>query len=89
MSVYGKDERDLAVTLTRMSDLARERSNFNQHEAKETMAKWLADDRRFDSFDKQRLIERVQDCRYRGAVLDLTDPQLQLGGSPRPLDRWR
>jgi len=27
--MYGKDERDLAVTLTRMADLARERSNFN------------------------------------------------------------
>ena len=62
MTVYGKDERDLAVTLTRMSDLARERSNFNQNEAREKMAEWLKSDRRFDSFDPARLIERVQDA---------------------------
>ena len=51
--MYGKDQRDLAVTLTRMADFARERTNFNQAEAKEKMAEWLQSDRRFDSFDKR------------------------------------
>ena len=57
--MYGKDERDLAVTLTRMADLARERTNFHQGEAKTKMAEWLQNDRRFDGFDPDRLIERV------------------------------
>ena len=85
--MYGKDERDLAVTLTRMADLARERSNFNQLEAKQKMAEWLQTDRRFDSYDPARLIERVHAARYSGAVLELDDPQLLKGGQPRPLDR--
>jgi hypothetical protein len=87
--MYGKDERDLAVTLTRMADLARERTNFHQGEAKTKMAEWLQNDRRFDGFDPDRLIERVHQCRYNGATLDLTDPQLKRGGEPRPGDRWR
>ena len=69
--MYGKDQRDLAVTLTRMEDFARERTNFNQVEAKEKMREWLQTDRRFDSFDPQRLTERVHLCRYNGAVLEL------------------
>jgi hypothetical protein len=84
--MFGKDQRDLAVTLTRMADLAREKSNFNQTEAKEKMREWLQTDRRFDSFDPTALIERVHLCRYNGAVLDLDDPQLR-GGEPRPGDR--
>jgi hypothetical protein len=85
--MFGKDQRDLAVTLTRMADLAREKTNFNQNEAKQKMAEWLQTDRRFDDYDPERLIERVNQCRYNGAVLDLSDPQLQRGGQPRPLDR--
>ena len=85
--MFGKDERDLAVTLTRMADLARERCNFNQNEAKTRMAEWLQHDRRFDGYDPARLVERVNQSRYNGAVLDLTDPQLQRGGQPRPGDR--
>jgi hypothetical protein len=63
--------------------------DFNQTEAKQKMTEWLANDRRFDAFDPQRLIERVQLSKNNGAVLDLDDPQLQRGGQPRPLDRWR
>jgi len=87
--MFGKGPHDLAATLSEMEYRARQAVNFNQTEAAQKMAEWLAQDRRFDSFDKGRLIERVRDCKYRGAVLDLTDPQLQKGGEPRPLDRWR
>jgi hypothetical protein len=67
--------------------LAREKTNFNQSEAKERMRSWLQDDRRFDPYDPARLIERVNQCRYNGAVLDLSDPQLLKGGELRRLDR--
>ena len=39
-------------------------------------------------FDKDRLIDRVVECRSNGAVLDLSDPRL-MGLEPRPLDRSR
>jgi hypothetical protein len=57
--MFGKDQRDLAATLSQMESLARQKTNFNQIEAKAKMAEWLAHDRRFDAYDAQRLIERV------------------------------
>ena len=87
--MYDRDQRSLVTTLNQMADLAVQKTNFNQTEAKQKMAEWLQHDRRFDSYDPARLIERVQDCKYRGATLDLDDPQLKRGGEPRPLDRWR
>ena len=41
----------------------------------------------FDGYDHQRLVERVQLSKSNGAHLELDDPQLKRGGSPRPLDR--
>jgi hypothetical protein len=87
--MFGKDQRDLTATLSEMEYFARQKSNFNQVEAKQRMVEWLAHDRRFDAYDPQRLVERVQLSKNNGAVLDLDDPQLKRGGEPRPLDRWR
>ena len=47
--MFGNDQRDLARTLNEMDSLARQKSNFNQVEAKQKMAEWLARDRRFDT----------------------------------------
>ena len=70
-----------------MQAWAKQRSNFDQNEAKRQMVEWLGQDRRFDNFDHGRLVDRVRLCTSNGAQLDLTDPQLQKGGQPRPLDR--
>jgi hypothetical protein len=85
--MFGTDPRDLARTLSQMESQARQASNFSQTETKQKMAEWLSHDRRFDAYDPQRLIERVQLSKYNGAVLELDDPQLLKGGEPRPLDR--
>jgi hypothetical protein len=88
--MFSNDKRDLAVALSQMETLARQKTNFNQPEAKEKMREWLENDRRFDSYDPDRLIERVRNCKYRGMSWDtLDDPQLFRGGEPRPLDRWK
>jgi hypothetical protein len=87
--MFDIDPRDLAATLSQMETQARQKANFDQNEAKQKMAEWLANDRRFDSYDPARLIERVQVCKSNGAHLDLEDPQLMKGGQPRPLDRSR
>ena len=87
--MFGRTQNDLAKTLSEMEYQARQTTNFNQPEAAQKMREWLANDRRFDGYDPGRLIDRVRDAKYRGATLDLDDPQLQKGGEPRPLDRWR
>jgi hypothetical protein len=89
MIMFRNDPRDLAATLSEMEYRARQLTNFNQIEAKEKIKEWIQNDRRFDSYDPQRLTERVQLSKNNGAVLELDDPQLQRGGQPRPLDRWR
>jgi hypothetical protein len=88
MTMFDSSERDLARTLTEMERTARERSNFDQSEAKEKFREFLQGDRRFDPYDKDRLIDRVMECRSNGAVLDLSDTRL-MGLEPRPLDRSR
>jgi hypothetical protein len=82
--MFSDDPRDLARSLGEMHRLAREKCWQNQIEAKETMRQWLQHDRRFDAFDKDRLIERVAEARYNGRSLDLDDPFLR-GGPKRPL----
>jgi hypothetical protein len=85
--MFGKAERDLTRTLSEMEYEARTKCNYNQTEARQRMAQWLADDRRFDNYDHARLIERVHLNKSNGAVLELDDPQLLKGGAPRPGDR--
>jgi hypothetical protein len=84
--MFELDEKDLSVTLREMERESRIRSNFDQGAARQKMAQWLSQDRRFDGFDKNRLVERVTECRQSGGVLDLTDPTLR-GGPPRVGDR--
>jgi hypothetical protein len=78
---------DMTATLSIMEKWARERTNFNQIEAKQKMVEYISADRRFDGYDAAKLAERVNDCRGRGARLDLDSPELKKGGAKRPLDR--
>lgn len=82
--MFTTDPRDLARSLGEMEKYARERSHFDQIEARQRFNEFLANDRRFDSFDKDRLIERVMEARSCGRVLDLGDPWLKAGGVKRP-----
>jgi hypothetical protein len=87
--MFDRDPNSLAATLSEMEHRSRIKSNFDQGEAKRKLAEYVGQDRRFDSFDLSRLIERVADCRSNGATLDLDDPFLQRGGERRPLDQRR
>ena len=75
---------DVPATLTNMHKTAVERCNFDQNEAKQKMREYLAYDGRFRDYDHEALINRVQECRSNGAILDLDDPVLK-GQEPRPL----
>jgi hypothetical protein len=82
--MFGDDERDRVAALAEMERLSRVRSNFDTVAARETFKSYLSADRRFDEFNKDALVRKVQDCKAQGAVLDLTDPVLR-GLDPRPL----
>ena len=82
--MYGNDERDLCATLSQMHRIAIERAHWNQNEAKEILKGYVQSDRRFDPFDADRLIERVQEARSNGRTMDLDDPFLR-GKEKRPL----
>jgi hypothetical protein len=83
--MWEKTERDLCAALSYMDQLARERTNFNQTEAKEKLKGYMQQDRRFDEYDKDALAARVMLSKSNGAALDLSDPRLK-GRPPRPLD---
>jgi hypothetical protein len=85
--VFGNDDGDKVRALVEMARVSLARANGNRVEGKETMKNWLEHDRRFDAYDKDRLVDRVLLNRYNGAVVDMTDPELLQGGSPRPLTR--
>ena len=82
--MFGNDPRDLARTLSEMEKYAREKSHFDQIEAKGKFREYLAQDSRFSAFDYDRLIERVMEARSCGRTLDLDDPFLR-GKEKRPL----
>lgn len=87
--MYGRDPRDLVATLAEMSRQAQRRSNFNHSEAQEMLRNWVGQDRRFDQYDRDRLVARLGECQRTAAVLDLDAPELRKGGSRRPLDPAR
>jgi hypothetical protein len=82
--MFGDDQRDKVATLAEMERLSRVRTNFDQISAQQVFKSYLDADRRFDGYDKDQLVQRVQECRSNGAILDLDDPRLK-GGPARPL----
>jgi hypothetical protein len=85
--MYDDSDKDKIRTLGWMVETALERSHQNKIAARDLMREYLEIDRRFDSYDKDRLVRRIEECRSNGAKLDLTDPRLRPGGQPRPLEK--
>jgi hypothetical protein len=83
--MFGRDDRNMAATLQEMHRVSLWRTNSNQGEARELFRNYLKDDRRFEGYDKDRLMDAVTRCRSNGAALDLQDPYLFKGGQKRPL----
>jgi hypothetical protein len=85
--MYGDSERDLCATLWQMHKTAVERANCNQIEAREILRGYVQTDRRFDEFDPDRLVKRIEECRSCGRTADLfSDPYLRRNGEKRPLN---
>jgi hypothetical protein len=82
--MFGRSNADLARWLAAAERHCIERSRFNQAEALQQLAATIGNDRRFDDYDATKLARRVVDSRQHGRVLDLTDPELQENGEPRP-----
>jgi hypothetical protein len=78
--MFERDPRDLAATLSEMERRSRERTNFNQIEAKQKFAEWISQDRRFDDLDPLKVAERVAYCRSNGGVFDVDSPELKRNG---------
>ncbi len=86
MTMFDTSERDLIRTLGTMAETAIQRCYHNRTEARELVAQWIKQDRRFDGLDPSKLAERVDQLRSNGAKLDLRDPRLR-GLPARPLER--
>lgn len=89
MGMFGSDDTSLKQTLAYLVNDKNNACLGNKIEAAQQMAEVIAGDARFARFDPVKLVARVQHCGGSGAVLDLTDPALQRGGSPRYLSDER
>jgi hypothetical protein len=83
--MFDENHRDMEITLRQMQRNALAKSQANQSEAKQVMAKWITNDSRFAGFDAQKLTEAAHEQWAHGAQLDLDDPALKRGGQPRPI----
>jgi hypothetical protein len=69
-----------------MHRVAIQKANYNQIEAREILKSYVQMDRRFDSFDPDRLVERIHEAKSCGRTMDLAeDTYLRRGGEKRPL----
>jgi hypothetical protein len=85
--MFDKRDLDMVATLSEMHMRARDKAKFNRDVARGIMSDWVQQDRRFDAYDPQRLVDRVQQRSASGGVMDLNDPFLRKGGQAR--DGWK
>jgi hypothetical protein len=74
--MFSNSERDMQETLAKLHRHTLDRCNGNQVEAQQKMTELVQQDRRFDGYQPDRLVSRVQECWGHGAKLDLEDPSL-------------
>jgi len=85
--MFGDSEHDKNQTLQRVLTEALAVSCPNRIAAKEKAVQWVKNDRRFDGLDHDKLVQKALDAGQYGRKLDWTDPELRLGGQPRPQNR--
>jgi hypothetical protein len=74
--MFGNTTDHMAEVLMRMQDEARVVCKHNQSMMAQQMARWMGQDRRFDSVrDKVALAREAMDCRSHGRTLDLSPRQ--------------
>jgi hypothetical protein len=83
---FGNDVNAMRSTLGRMVQAAYVSNNYSKPKCYQTVRHLLDHDRRFDSYDKERLLAKLEECGKTRGRLDLNDPYL-LGGQKRPLTR--
>jgi hypothetical protein len=82
--MYGNTAENLQNTLSQMIQESWAESNCSMDATYQLTRQKLDYDRRFDGFDKQRLVDKAKEVGASGGKLDLTDPYLR-GGDKRPL----
>lgn len=84
--LFGNEAHNLQATLSRVIQESYAESNCSMDATYQLAREKLDDMRRFDTFDKERLIAKAREAGSCGAQIDWTDPWLR-GGSKRPLSR--
>jgi hypothetical protein len=90
--MYGRTSRDIEETLTQMIREARIIAKHDQYQMPTLVARWMSEDRRFDSIkDKVALAQEAMDCKSHGRELDLSS-RLKIdtqGATTAPVTGWR
>jgi hypothetical protein len=84
--IFGTKPENLEHTLSRLINESYVETNCSMDEAYKRTRQLLDYDRRFDQFDRDRLVAKAREIGASGGKLDLTDPWLY-GGQKRPLSR--
>jgi hypothetical protein len=83
--MFENNDKGMKAALSQIQTEALRGHCGNRVEAREAVLERLSYDRRFDKYDHNKLIERVEDAWGRGAQLDLEDPNLL---KTRPQNRY-
>ena len=81
--MYGNKPENLQATLSRMIQEAHIRNHCDRNAANRDVRAMLDTDRRFDQFDRDRLLAKANEAGSCGGRLDWHDPFIY-GGNPRP-----
>ena len=80
---FGMDQDSVRNYLGRLINECYSETNCSMEDAYKLARERMDYDRRLDHFDRDRLIAKVKEAGASGGFLDLTDPYLRPGGSPR------
>jgi hypothetical protein len=81
--MFNKTDNDLTRTLVMMIDRSIDECRSNQTEAVKKTAQWIAQDRRFDSYDPHAVAREAFDAKLHGRRMELNKP-LRLNTTPPP-----
>src|SRR6516225_364812 len=84
--LYGDNTSNLYNTLCKMVDEAYKKSDCDKTKMYGVVRSWVEKDQRFAHFDRDRLVQELQEKGKTCTKLDLDDPYLR-GGPRRPLSR--